>query len=130
LGRHLALSLDDLKALEQRLADASEEERAALPGLSALRADTLLPGTVVLRTLLELTGYPGALVCESALKEGLVVNYFAHRMRAWLQTCQKRSDHGFGILNRLAGIFSSNTRLVMRPSTVVGPAVISPGTRS
>ena len=79
LGRHLALSLDDLKALEQRLAEASEEERAALPGLSALRADTLLPGTVVLRTLLELSGYPGALVCESALKEGLVVNYFAHR---------------------------------------------------
>jgi thiamine phosphate synthase YjbQ (UPF0047 family) len=38
-----------------------------------------LPGTVVLRTLLELTDYPAALVCESALKEGLVVNYFAHR---------------------------------------------------
>ena len=64
---------------EQRLAEASDEERAAIPGLSPLRADTLLPGTVVLRTLLELTGYPGALVCESALKEGLVVNYFAHR---------------------------------------------------
>ena len=79
LGRHLALSLEDLKMLEQRLAEASEEERAAITGLSALRADTLLPGTVVLRTLLELTGYPGALVCESALKEGLVVNYFAHR---------------------------------------------------
>jgi exopolyphosphatase/guanosine-5'-triphosphate,3'-diphosphate pyrophosphatase len=79
LGRHLALSLDDLKTLEQRLAEASDEERAAIPGLSPLRADTLLPGTVVLRTLLELTDYPAALVCESALKEGLVVNYFAHR---------------------------------------------------
>ena len=79
LGRHLTLSLDDLKTLDQRLADASEEERAAIPGLSALRSDTLLPGTIVLRTLLELSGYPAALVCESALKEGLVVNYFAHR---------------------------------------------------
>ena len=79
MGRHLGLSLDDLKTLEQRLAEASVEERAAIPGLSALRADTLLPGTVVLRTLLELSGYPGALVCESALKEGLVVNYFVHR---------------------------------------------------
>jgi len=37
---------------------ASDEERAAIPGLSPLRADTLLPGTVVLRTLLELTDYP------------------------------------------------------------------------
>lgn len=79
LGRHMTLSLDSLKALEQRLAEASDEERAQLPGLSALRADTILPGTVVLRTLLELTGYPAALVCESALREGLVVNYFAHR---------------------------------------------------
>jgi exopolyphosphatase/guanosine-5'-triphosphate,3'-diphosphate pyrophosphatase len=79
LGRHMTLSLDSLKALEQRLAEASEEERAQIPGLHAMRADTILPGTVVLRTLLELTGYPAALVCESALREGLVVNYFAHR---------------------------------------------------
>jgi exopolyphosphatase/guanosine-5'-triphosphate,3'-diphosphate pyrophosphatase len=61
------------------LAETSEEERAQIPGLSAMRADTILPGTVILRTLLELTGYPAALICESALKEGLVVNYFAHR---------------------------------------------------
>jgi len=79
LGLHLTLSLENLKLLEQRLADAPEAERALIPGVSAMRADTLLPGTVVLRTLLELTGYPAALVCESALKEGLVVNYFAHR---------------------------------------------------
>jgi exopolyphosphatase / guanosine-5'-triphosphate,3'-diphosphate pyrophosphatase len=79
LGRHLTLSLENLKALQQRLAESSEDERALIPGVSAMRSDTLLPGTVVLRTLLELTGYPAALVCESALKEGLVVNYFAHR---------------------------------------------------
>jgi len=36
LGRHLALSLEDLKMLEQRLAEASEEERAAITGLSGL----------------------------------------------------------------------------------------------
>ncbi len=77
LGRHLVLSLDSLKALEQRLAAATEAERAAMPGVGALRADTLLPGTVVLRTLLELTGQYAAIVCESALKEGLVVDYFA-----------------------------------------------------
>jgi exopolyphosphatase/guanosine-5'-triphosphate,3'-diphosphate pyrophosphatase len=79
LGRHLTLSLENLKALQQRLAESSEEERALIPGVSAMRSDTLLPGTVVLRTLLELTGYPAALVCETALSEGLVVNYFAHR---------------------------------------------------
>jgi len=39
----------------------------------------VLPGTLLLRTLLELTGNANALVCESALKEGLVVDYFVRR---------------------------------------------------
>jgi exopolyphosphatase/pppGpp-phosphohydrolase len=50
-----------------------------MPGVGALRADTVLPGTIMLRTLLELTEHDKALVCESALKEGLVVDYFVRR---------------------------------------------------
>jgi len=79
LGRHLVLSLDNLRALEERLLTATPDERAAMPGVGALRADTVVPGTIMLRTLLELTGHPRALVCESALKEGLVVDYFVRR---------------------------------------------------
>ena len=79
MGRHLVLSLDNLRALEQRLLAATPEERAAMPGVGAMRADTVIPGTLMLRTLLELTGQQRALVCESALKEGLVVDYFVRR---------------------------------------------------
>ena len=79
MGRHLVLSLERLHALEDRLMSATPEERANMPGVDAMRADTTLPGTLLLRTLLELTGHRDALVCESALKEGLVVDYFVRR---------------------------------------------------
>jgi exopolyphosphatase/guanosine-5'-triphosphate,3'-diphosphate pyrophosphatase len=79
MGRHLVLKLDNLRALEQRLIAATPDERAAMPGVGAMRADTVVPGTIMLRTLLELTGNEHALICESALKEGLVVDYFVRR---------------------------------------------------
>jgi exopolyphosphatase/guanosine-5'-triphosphate,3'-diphosphate pyrophosphatase len=79
MGRHLVLKLDKLRAFEQRLITATPEERIAMPGVGALRADTVIPGTIMLRTLLELTGHEHALICESALKEGLVVDYFVRR---------------------------------------------------
>jgi exopolyphosphatase/guanosine-5'-triphosphate,3'-diphosphate pyrophosphatase len=79
MGRHLVLSLERLRALEDRLLGSTPEERANMPGVGAMRADTVLPGTLLLRTLLELTGHADALVCESALKEGLVVDYFVRR---------------------------------------------------
>jgi exopolyphosphatase / guanosine-5'-triphosphate,3'-diphosphate pyrophosphatase len=79
MGRHLVLSLDRLRGLEDRLLAAPPSERANMPGVGSLRADTVLPGTLLLRTLLELTGHQDALVCESALKEGLVVDYFVRR---------------------------------------------------
>lgn len=79
MGRHMVLSLDRLRALEERLLSATPQERAAMPGVGAMHADTVVPGTLLLRTLLELTGHAGALVCESALKEGLVVDYFVRR---------------------------------------------------
>lgn len=79
MGRHLVLKLDNLRALEQRLIDATPRERAAMPGVGTMRADTVVPGTIMLRTLLELADHEHALVCESALKEGLVVDYFVRR---------------------------------------------------
>jgi exopolyphosphatase/guanosine-5'-triphosphate,3'-diphosphate pyrophosphatase len=79
MGRHLVLNLGRLRALEERLVTSTPGGGATDPGEDALRADTVLPGTILLRTLLELTGQENALICESALKEGLVVDYFVRR---------------------------------------------------
>jgi exopolyphosphatase/guanosine-5'-triphosphate,3'-diphosphate pyrophosphatase len=79
MGRHLVVTLDHLRALEARLVAVTPEERADMPGVGAMRADTVIPGTILLRTLLELTEHENALICESALGEGLVVDYFVRR---------------------------------------------------
>ncbi len=75
MGRHLLLSLARLRALEARLSTTPPGTRPTSLG-DMIRTDTILPGTLLLRTLLELTGQDSALVCESALSEGLVVDYF------------------------------------------------------
>jgi exopolyphosphatase / guanosine-5'-triphosphate,3'-diphosphate pyrophosphatase len=92
LGRHLVLNLAHLRALEERLVAATPEERAEMPGVGAGRADTILPGTILMRTLLELTGHENALICESALKEGLVVDYFVRRQAGLAEALLDEDD--------------------------------------
>ena len=92
MGRHLVLKLDNLRALEERLVTGTPEKRADLPGVGALRADTIIPGTILLRTLLELTGHEHALICESALKEGLVVDYFVRRQTGLAEALFEEDD--------------------------------------
>ena len=74
------LTLHDLGELEQKLAALTVAERAKLPGLDVRRADTILAGAVVLRTALELADADEAIVCEAALREGIIADYIAtHR---------------------------------------------------
>jgi exopolyphosphatase/guanosine-5'-triphosphate,3'-diphosphate pyrophosphatase len=78
------LSLDSLRAWEQRLLAMTAEERGRHIGIDAGRVDTIVPGVVVLRTIVELTGLPHALVCDAALREGAIADYLAKREAAAL----------------------------------------------
>jgi exopolyphosphatase/guanosine-5'-triphosphate,3'-diphosphate pyrophosphatase len=78
-GRGSYLSLTALRRVERRLSTIRPEDRAELAGTDAKRADTLLPGAVVLRTILERLGVDGALVASTGLREGLMVDYMAER---------------------------------------------------
>jgi exopolyphosphatase/guanosine-5'-triphosphate,3'-diphosphate pyrophosphatase len=70
-----SLALVSLSRLEAELAKLPARERAVLPGVDQKRADTLLPGAVVLRTILELGGHAEATYCEAALREGMIAAY-------------------------------------------------------
>jgi exopolyphosphatase/guanosine-5'-triphosphate,3'-diphosphate pyrophosphatase len=72
-----ALTLAALVELEARLAPLGVEACAVLPGVDPRRADTLLPGAMVLGTILELCGVPEATYCESALREGMIAAHLA-----------------------------------------------------
>lgn len=76
------LPLEALRAWEQRLAALSARERSGLPGIDERRADTILPGAVILRTILELCDMPSATVCDAALREGVIAEYLARRRAA------------------------------------------------
>jgi exopolyphosphatase/guanosine-5'-triphosphate,3'-diphosphate pyrophosphatase len=69
------LTLEALRLWEARLAGMTSEERAEVPGIDLGRVDTIVPGAVILRTILEATGVSHALVCDAALREGLIADY-------------------------------------------------------
>jgi exopolyphosphatase/guanosine-5'-triphosphate,3'-diphosphate pyrophosphatase len=68
-----------LADVEERLARMNRASRARLPGLEPKRADTIVPGAVALRTILELTGATEAEVCNAALREGMLIDYLDGR---------------------------------------------------
>jgi exopolyphosphatase/guanosine-5'-triphosphate,3'-diphosphate pyrophosphatase len=72
------ISLDALYELERRLVALPAVERAAMPGLDEGRVDTIVPGVVIVRTILELAGVSHALVCNAALREGLIAEYLSY----------------------------------------------------
>ncbi|NTV66045.1 MAG: hypothetical protein HGA65_21265 [Oscillochloris sp.] len=69
-----------IRSLESELARSSVKDRLAIPGLDPKRVDTLLPTTVVLRCLLELSGLQELTLCDKAIREGIIYDFIArHR---------------------------------------------------
>lgn len=74
------VSLKDIRALEGELSHASVKGRLGIPGLDPKRVDTLLPATVLLRSLLELCGLSELTLCDKAIREGVIYDYIVrHR---------------------------------------------------
>ena len=72
--------LRDIRSLETELARSSVKARLAIPGLDPKRVDTLLPTTVVLRCLLELSGLHEITLCDKAIREGVIYDFIVrHR---------------------------------------------------
>jgi exopolyphosphatase/guanosine-5'-triphosphate,3'-diphosphate pyrophosphatase len=65
----------DVFALEDRLCTMTAGERARLAGLDPKRVDSIVPGTVLVRSLLEVAHADEYVLCETALREGLVYDY-------------------------------------------------------
>ncbi len=76
------VSLKHIRNLETELARSSVKDRLAIPGLDPKRVDTLLPTTVVLRCLSELSGLQEITLCDKAIREGIIYDFIArHRDR-------------------------------------------------
>jgi exopolyphosphatase / guanosine-5'-triphosphate,3'-diphosphate pyrophosphatase len=73
--RNLRIAAKAVHRLRKRLVDLSLDERLRLPGLDPRRADLIVPGAVLLDTLLTALAAPELTLCDFALREGLVLDY-------------------------------------------------------
>ncbi len=87
--RHI--SFPEVCALEERLCKMSAADRARVPGLDAKRVDSIVPGVILIRTILESAHADEYVLCEAALREGLVVDYAA-RNRPGIQLVDEFPD--------------------------------------
>ncbi len=71
------VAFNDVYQLEDRLCALSAADRIKTPGLDPRRVDSIVPGVILVRALLETAHADQYVMCETALREGLVADYAA-----------------------------------------------------
>ncbi|MBI3450028.1 MAG: Ppx/GppA family phosphatase [Acidobacteria bacterium] len=72
---HLSVRADSVHAVRRRLVALGLKERLRLRGLDPERADIIVPGVILLDTILRAVGAREITLCEWGLREGVVLNY-------------------------------------------------------
>src|SRR5207249_7042240 len=77
---HLSVPADAFHAVRRRLVRLDLRGRLKVPGLDRRRADIIVAGAIVLDTVLDLLGAKSVILCEWALREGILLDYIqGHR---------------------------------------------------
>jgi exopolyphosphatase/guanosine-5'-triphosphate,3'-diphosphate pyrophosphatase len=71
------LELARLESLQKRMLAMLEADRKKLPGMNPRRADIIVAGNAVLISALTQLGIPAIVVCERALRDGIIVDLIA-----------------------------------------------------
>ena len=69
------VSRERLDQLLARLLGMTPAQRRAVPGLNERRAEIIVPGALILQTAMAMLGAKEFVVCERALREGLIVDW-------------------------------------------------------
>ena len=69
------VSRERLNQLVDRLLGLTPAQRRALPYFNERRAEIIVPGALILQTAMEMLGISELVVCERALREGLIVDW-------------------------------------------------------
>jgi exopolyphosphatase/guanosine-5'-triphosphate,3'-diphosphate pyrophosphatase len=73
----LKISRSELKSLLSDLIELTHEERLKVPGMDSRRADSVLPGIVVLLAVMQEFGLSELEHCDMALREGIILDDIA-----------------------------------------------------
>ncbi len=71
------IDLKEIRAVEGQLKKRSLSSRLTIAGLDPKRVDTLLPASVVLRSLLEHTKLDEVTISDKAIREGVIYDFIA-----------------------------------------------------
>ncbi len=88
---HRRVSATAIGGIRRRLASLSLGDRLRLPGLDARRADLIVPGAVLLDTILRQLGADEITLCELSLREGVVLEYI-RRNRVHIERVERYPD--------------------------------------
>jgi exopolyphosphatase / guanosine-5'-triphosphate,3'-diphosphate pyrophosphatase len=122
------ISLKDVREIEADLAKSTIKARLAIPGLDPKRADTLLPASLVLRRLMELSGQDELTLCDKGIREGVIYDFIdRHRERlkaeaeipdlrrrnvvALARRCQAPEVHSLHVASLALRLFDQTQRL-------------------
>jgi exopolyphosphatase/guanosine-5'-triphosphate,3'-diphosphate pyrophosphatase len=77
---HRRVSAKAIGHIRRSLSSTSLADRLKLPGLDARRADLIVPGAVLLDTILRQLGADELTLCELSLREGAVLDYIRRNL--------------------------------------------------
>src|SRR5688572_18386847 len=79
--RNLRVSGKQIRRLRKEVRDLDLESRLVIPGLDPRRADLVVAGATLLDTVLRRLGAEELMLCDLALREGLVLDYVRRNKR-------------------------------------------------
>ena len=74
------LKLARLRALQREMRALDPAERRKMPGMNPRRSDIIVAGNAIVMGILEALGREELIVCERALREGIVVDYIERNL--------------------------------------------------
>jgi exopolyphosphatase/guanosine-5'-triphosphate,3'-diphosphate pyrophosphatase len=74
------LRLEALRALQRTMLAMTPAERRKMPGMNPRRSDIIVAGNALIMSIMEALGRDELVVCERALREGVVVDYIERNL--------------------------------------------------
>jgi exopolyphosphatase/guanosine-5'-triphosphate,3'-diphosphate pyrophosphatase len=101
------LKLPRLKALQREMRALSPAERRRMPGMNPRRSDIIVAGNAIVMGVLEVLERDELIVCERALREGVVVDYLERNLAVARKLGDERTRR-FDVVHALAERFGAD----------------------
>jgi exopolyphosphatase/guanosine-5'-triphosphate,3'-diphosphate pyrophosphatase len=82
ITRHHLLKKKQLEKLHEQIAGLSIRERLNFPGLDSKRADIILAGSILVRTLMRLLRIEEIVLSKRGIREGVILDFIAKNARS------------------------------------------------